>query len=263
MAIRNVYFRGETTPNQQVSSPQQIPQVVTNPIQKSKPDIISKDGANALRAYTLQSSINTTPKREDVGTSEQYIENLKRNGLIEGKDFITEKDGKFTEVTLNKNGKPVKTMVWFKEDSGEIFECYRLTYQSQNNPIEGVTTCIGGDGKFRYRSKTYETNPIKNDEVNANMTPEKFMEYLKQNNLKYTIDYDWEDDEIYFQSFSVYNPKTDSMTKTTFTRDLAKDDVLHVCKEIFDSNNELEKSVNYYHNRTDITDFKEKSNYKP
>ena len=76
MAIRNVYFRGETTPNQQVSSPQQIPQVVTNPIQKSKPDIISKDGANALRAYTLQSSINTTPKREDVGTSEQYIENF-------------------------------------------------------------------------------------------------------------------------------------------------------------------------------------------
>ena len=263
MTIRNVYFRGETTPNQQVSIPQQTPQVVTNPIQQSKPDLISRDGANALRAYTLQNSINTTPKKEEIGTSSQYIENLKKNGLIEGKDFIVENHGKFTEVTINKNGKPVKTLEWYRENDGEVFECYKLIYQSQNNPIEGVTTCIGGDGKFRYRSKTYEKNPIKNDEINANMTPEKYMEHLKENNLKYTISYDWEDDDRYFQSFSVYNPTTDAMTKTTFARKLDCDDVMHVSKEIYDSDNELDKSVHYYHDCTEITEFKEKLNYKP
>ena len=263
MAIRNVFFRGKTAPEQQVNNtPQQSPQVVTNPIGNLKPDLISQEGANALRAYTLQNNPTFEGKKEEnFVTSQEYIEQLKSKGLKEGKDFTVEKDGKFTEVHLNKNGQNVKDMVWFKEDAEEVFECYRRKYHSQNNPIESITTCIGGDGEFRYRAKTYEHKPVKNDELNANTTPEEYLEYLKQNNLKYTINYDWEDDDKYFQSFSVYNPKTDSMTKTIFARDLAKDDVLHLSKEYYDSNNDIEKSIQYYHDCTEITDFKEKPNY--
>ena len=263
MTIRNVHFGGTTIPEQQISVQQQTPQVTTNPIQKQKPDLISQDGANALRAYTLQNNLNFTGEKKEVPeTSAKYIEQLKSKGLEEGKDFTIERDGKFTEVHLMKNGQTFKDMVWFKEDTGEVFECYRLQYHSQNNPIEGVTTCYGGDGKFRYRAKSYEKNPIKNDDLDFNTTPEKYMEYLKQNNLKYTIDYNCLDDDKFTQIFSIYNPKTDLMTKVAFDIDEAKNNIFGIHKEYYDSNNEVEKVIHYGQDHVEITDFKEKPIYK-
>ena len=256
MSIRNVYFRGETTPNQQVSAPQQIPQTVTNPIQQSKPDLISREGAYALRSYTLQNNLNFNGVKQKIPeTSAKYIENLKSKGLEEGKDYTIEKDGKFTEVHLIRNGQTVKDMVWFQEDSGEVFECYRTHYKSQNNHIEGITTCFGDDGKLRYRTKTYEKNPIKNDDLNINITPKEYTEYLKQNNIKYTDDFEKIDDNIYNQIYSVYNPQTNLMTKVIFERNLNGNDNMSVHKQIYNADNEHTQTVHYYHDCTEITEF--------
>ena len=257
MTIRNVRFGRNTATDQQVNTPQQAPQVVTSPITITKPDLISKEGANALRAYTLQQTPVSFQgaTQEKFGTSKEYIEQLTSKGLKEGKDFTVDKDGKFTEVHLIKNGQTVKDMVWFQEDTGEVFECYRLQYHSQYNPKEGVTTCYGDDGEFRYRTKTYEKNPIKNDDVNVHITPKEYIEYLEQNNIKYTSDFEKIDDDMYNQTYSVYNPQTNLMTKIIFERNLNNNDNISVHKQIYNEDNEHTKTVHYYHDCTEITDF--------
>ena len=258
MSIKNIYFGNRIVQEEKSKNNSMPQQFASNPIEQTQKDVISKEGANALRAYVLHNDINLPPSNIPKGTSSQYIKNLQSKGLVENRDFEVLKDKNKTTIKLKKDGQIFKEILWIDEGNDQIFDSYKFVYKSKCNPNDSIVTCYDSGENFRYRTKTYQTNPIKNDELSFEKTPSEFIDYLKQNNMEYKENFNWENSNISEHKFSYLNPITNTENEVCFTKDLQNNNIF-VEKKLFDQNKDLNQSIQYYKDCTKITDYKEKT----
>ena len=165
--------------------------VVSNPINTN----VSVNGVEALANYNLGSlsKFNDTPAYINQSL-EEHLTSLKANGKKEGIDYNVEKfkdDNRWLNL-IDKNGNITDCIEYV---DGKFVSCEINTYQNGKliKRIGRSENRIETSEKMYYRNE-YPHESFTKAGINYKTNPEQFVEYLKNNNIKYKINYEGEED---------------------------------------------------------------------
>lgn len=188
---RNVYFHGV----QRRPVNQQHNEYAQNPIPHREYPQFKEFSPEANAAIMAYASPIIKKPYEKMSLNDNILR-LKKEGKREGIDYNIEgcKMGNIVLYINNKNGQPKKVLHY---DNGNVenVDCYE-TYQYQNG--REVRCQAYADDKIRWYNDTYYNDEIPQENFtkegfNYNTTPNEYIDYLKQNNIKYKIEYEVEE----------------------------------------------------------------------
>ena len=165
--------------------------VATNPINSN----ISMNGMDALANYNKfnVSTPDNTPAYISQ-TLDEHLNYLKIKGCKDGIDYILEENGtdRHWLELKDKNGNITDRIEYI---DGKLAGCEVNTYQNGKliKRIGRSENRIETSEKMYYRNE-YPQESFTKSGINYETNPEQFVEYLKNNNIKYKINYEGEED---------------------------------------------------------------------
>ena len=185
---RNVYFQGvqrrpvEKQQNNYVETPIARP---TYPQFKE----ISPAVSNAI--YSYASPIIRKPYEKM--SFDECILSLKQQGKISGLDYFLNEypNENQKEISImNRNGKPLKSLLFNNNDLEHMVRCFNYQYDKGK---EISCRVYNKNNELDYITDTYYNDEIPQwqftkEGITAYTKPEEYIEYLKQNNIKFKIE---------------------------------------------------------------------------
>ena len=187
----NVVSRGENKTNSPINSD------VENRTQYFNQEYMTSQISSASRAYGL-SFVNHNKTIPQMSLS-NMVDWLESQGKVMGKDFDIDSTctmGNALVTLKNKNGENELT-IHYDGGNHSAWSCYELTEYKDNKPYQ--VTYRNQDNKIDMTTKVFDKNdPVVENLVNENIsydtTPQEYEQYLKDNNIKYNIEYSGEED---------------------------------------------------------------------
>ena len=165
--------------------------VATNPINSN----VSMNGIDALANYNLGSLNKSNDNPAYLSkTLDEHLILLNTKGQKEGIDYLLEKNGpdRHWLKLKDKNGNITDRIEYI---DGKFAGCEINTYQNGKliKRIGRSEDRVETSEKMYYRNE-YPQESFTKHSINHETTPEEFEQYLKNNNIKYKIEYSGEED---------------------------------------------------------------------
>ena len=234
-------------------------------------DIVSKNTADATKAYVQ--CIIAPPKREVLPqkTSEELIKDLINKGKIEGKDFIVDSSHNITDISILKDDKIIKKFSYYKnKDNKESYEGYTDYHYPLNTPkisseknIETQTikysrTSYTADGEFKFRTTFYDSknSPYQNEEINAKTTSYQLSKYLESKNIPYTTNINFVNENCIEHKIIAFDKDTNKFIRYEISEN-KDNEIIRTEKNYLDEKGNISHSIGFSENETSYTEYKD------
>lgn len=162
----------------------------------------------ASRAYGLSFvNYNKTIPQMSI---EKMVEWLESQGKVMGEDFDIDSTCTMGNVLLtlkNKQGKE-ELIIHYDDGNYSAWNCYELIEYKNDKPYQ--MTCRNKDNKVNMTTKIYDRNNsvaenFVDENLTYNTTPQEYEQYLKENNIKYDIEYSGNEDNNRSVNIDIYD----------------------------------------------------------
>lgn len=250
----NVVSRGENKTNSPNNSD------VENRIQYSNQEYMTSQISSASRAYGL-SFVNHNKTIPQMSLS-NMVNWLESQGKVMGKDFDIDSTCTMgnTLLTLkNKKGEE-ELVIHYDGKNYSSWNCYELTEYKDGKPYQMIFR--NKDNKIDMTTKVFDKNdPVVENLVNENIsydtTPQEYEQYLKDNNIKYNIEYSGEEDNnrsVFIRILDDNGKRTDGLW--FYYGDKKFDEHCYwLARSNYNENNEETRRIDFNPNTTDVTTY--------
>lgn len=257
-----VQFKGGVNPSQpQVTTPQTPINQPINMVPQQK-EVASKEQVEALKSYVAPKIVPFFPV-----SPEQFVENLKRQGKVEGKDFEVKKTDQFTDVVeFNKEGKDGKISFWENVDGKQVYRgSDEHTYRGDRN-----LSTISKDEKGHIKSVTHhyyndETRQdvISHDGLTYETKIDDYVAKLEKEGVKFNkkVETDkWGDKNIIVEVFDA-NGKESHKTVWVINENTPEKNYLY--REFFNKDGKTSVSVYMDEEKSAVTQYPKSNKFLP
>ena len=188
-----------------------------NRTQRPNQEYMTSQVSSASRAYGL-SFVNHNKTIPQMSLS-NMVDWLESQGKVIGEDFDIDSTcsmGNALITLKNKNGENELT-IHYDGGNHSAWSCYELTEYKDNRPYQ--VTYRNQDNKINMTTKIFDKNDssinrLIKENITYDTTPQEYEQYLKDNNIKYNIEYLGEEDNnrsAYIDIFDENGKHTDGL----------------------------------------------------
>lgn len=227
-------------------------------IAQPKQEIMSKEAADAAKAYSGVAAVNKKPFVKK-SLEDKKTELLAQN-KTEGVDFKISDAGKNSKILeIFENGQPSEIFFYKnKNASADDLDGYTKFEYCLNPEATGLKTSMtnySADGNFRSRTNIYEKDksPYQDYDINFQTKIDELTGKLKEKNIQFAVD-TLPEGEFTTHIVTAFEP--DGVNKYEFTNDINGNPV-EVRKIKIDENGRELKIIGFSQDETTYTEYKD------
>lgn len=252
MYNNSMVMNPQVRPIQPIQAPVNIPTVMpVEPIQQIQ--IASPQAANAIQAY-----VSPIIQQYKAPTVEEYTNNLQKNGKIQGKDYLVEKDDQFCDVKEYKGGQESKCSVWKNIDGN-----YKYLGSEEYTYVNGrkfATDARNEKGDLEFHAHYYYNDQTKqeiisHDGLNIQTNIDAYKEKLKQNGVKYTEQTETNDFGGTSQIVEEYDETGKETMKTVWVTNPKEPMRKYIDRALYRADGTIGTSIYYDEEKTVVTNY--------
>ena len=231
-----------------------------NRTQHSSQEYMTSQVSSASRAYGL-SFVNHNKTIPQMSLS-NMVDWFEAQGKVMGKDFDIDSTGTIGNTRLSlKNKKGDEELVIHYDDGNySSWNCYELTEYKDGKPYQMIFR--NKDNKINMTTKIFDKNDpivkkLVSENLSYNTTPQEYEQYLKDNNIKYNIEYSGEEDNNRSVNINIFDENEKRTNRLWFYYGNNKFDghCRWLAKSNYNEHNEETRRIEFNPNTTEVTTY--------
>lgn len=250
----NVVSKGEN----KIDSP--TISVAENRTQRSSQEYMTSQVSSASRAYGL-SFVNHNKTIPQMSLS-NMVDWFEAQGKVMGEDFDIDSTCTMgnTLVTLKNKKGDEELVIHYDDGNYSSWSGYELMEYKDGKPSQIIFR--NQDNKINMTTKVFDKNDpivenLVSENVSFNTTPQEYEQYLKDNNIKYNIEYSGEEDNNRSVNINIFDENEKRTDRLWFYYGNNKFDehCYWLARSNYNENNEETRRINFNPNTTEVTTY--------
>ena len=231
-----------------------------NRTQRSNQEYMTSQVSSASRAYGL-SFVNHNKTIPQMSLS-NMVNWLESQGKVMGKDFDIDSTCTMgnTLLTLKNKKGDEELVIHYDGNNYSSWNCYELTEYKDGKPSQMIFR--NKDNKINMTTKVFDKNDpivenLVNEKISYDTTPQEYEQYLKDNNIKYNIEYSGEEDNnrsVFIRILDDNGKRTDGLW--FYYGDKKFDEHCYwLARSNYNENNEETRRIDFNPNTIEVTTY--------